>query len=108
MATATLPYNMDSLFRELEKLTSDLRSLRAGKALSEQQLEACPLLDQWSLGLLPVPCLTGAVYQHPTLGNRRSIYTSELVLVDPNGKWARTWSRFYRLGDRQRDEVGNA
>jgi hypothetical protein len=108
MATATLPCNIDSLFRELEKLTSDLRSLRAGKALSEQQLEACPLLDQWSLGLLPVPCLTGAVYQHPTLGNRRSIYTSELVLVDPNGQWARTWSRFYRLGDRQRDEVGNA
>lgn len=108
MATASLPHDIDSLFRELEKLTGDLHSLRAGKALSERQLGACPLLDQWSFGFLPAPCLVGTVYEHPALGNRSSIHTSELVLIDPNRRWARTWSRFYRLGDLQRTEVYNA
>jgi hypothetical protein len=102
-ATAT-PQNLDCLFRELEKLTNDLRSLRAGKAPSERELRACPLLDQWSFGFLPAPCLVGAIYQHPILGNRPSVHTSELVLIDPSKRWARTWSRLYRLGDQQRNE----
>jgi hypothetical protein len=102
-ATAT-PQNLDSLFGELERLTNDLRSLRAGRAPSERELRACALLDQWSFGILPVPCLVGAVYGHPILGNRPTVHTSELVLIDPSKRWARTWSRLYRLGDQQRND----
>ena len=101
---ATTPPSLDSLLRELERLSTDLRSLRAGKAPSEQELRACPLLDQWSFGFLPAACLVGAVYQHPMLGNRPTLHTSELVLIDPAKRWARTWSRFYRLGKQQRNE----
>jgi hypothetical protein len=103
MAATITPHNLDTLFRELDRLATDLRSLKAGKAPSAQELRACPLLDQWSFGFLPAACLVGAVYQHPMLGNRPTIHTSELILIDPAKRWARTWSRFYRLGEQQRN-----
>jgi hypothetical protein len=99
---ATMPQNLDSLFRELEQLTDDLRSLRMGEGPSERELQACPIIDQWSFGFLPAPCLVGAVYGHPILSKRSSIHTSELILIDPSKRWARTWSRFYRLGAQRR------
>lgn len=101
---ATAVHNIDTLCRELETLTADLRRLNVDGAPSEQELRASPLLDQWCFGFFPTPCLIGAVHQHPLLGNRPSIRTSELILVDTNKRWARTWSRFYRLGDQQRDD----
>jgi hypothetical protein len=104
MSAVTSSHNHSSLIRELERLTRDLRSLNAGAAPFEQQLQASPLLDQWSFGFLPAPCLIGAVYQHPTLGNRPTINTSELIFIDPSRRWARTRSRFYRLGDQRRDD----
>jgi hypothetical protein len=105
MAATTTSHNLGSLIRELEKLTGDLRNLSAGKAPSEHELQDSPLLDQWSFGFLPAACLVGAVYQHPMLGNRPTINTSELILIDPRRQWARTWSRFYRLGHQQRNET---
>jgi hypothetical protein len=104
MSASITPHNLDSLLQKLDSLTTDLRGLKTGTAPSEQQLRACPLLDQWSFGFLPAACLVGAVYNHPMLGNRPTLHTSELVLIDPANRWARTWSRFYRLGTRQRNE----
>lgn len=69
---ANTPQNLDSLFRELEKLTDDLRSLRTGEAPSERELQACPIIDEWSFGFLPAPCLVGAVSGHPILTKRPS------------------------------------
>ena len=108
MAARITCYNIDSLYRELEHLTHDLRSLKQGTPPSERQLESCPLLDQWSFGFLPAPCLIGTVYQHPALGSLSDIHTSELILIDPERRWARTWSRFYRLGNQQLTEAGIA
>ena len=34
---------------------------------------------------------------HPLLGNA-SIHTSQLIAIDPEAGWARTTSRWYRLG----------
>jgi hypothetical protein len=101
-------HSLAPLCRELEMLTNDLRNLNQGTPLSERELQACPLLDQWSFSFLPAPCLMGAVYQHPTLGTRPHIHTSELVVIDPSKRWARTWSKFYRLGDQLQPEIGNA
>ncbi len=107
MAIEPDPYNFVPLCRELEKLTSDLGRLTA-QSLSEQELRSYPLLDNWSFGFLPTPCLVGAVYQHPALGGRANIHTSELVLIDPARRWARTWYRFYRLGKQRLIEGGDA
>jgi hypothetical protein len=108
MATRSTQQSLSSLNRELEKLTVDLRSLSEGRPPSEKDLQTCPLLDQWSFGFLPVPCLVGAVYQHPMFGTRPHVHTSELVLIDPHKRWARTWSRFYRLGKQLPSEIGDA
>jgi hypothetical protein len=100
---ANVLQNLDSLFRDLERLTEDLRKLRAGDGPSQRTLQACPVINQWSFGFLPAPCLVGAVSGHPILDNS-NIHTSELVIIDRDKRWARTWSRFYRLGVQQRNE----
>lgn len=41
--------------------------------------------------------LWGEVTDHPVLGNA-SIHTSQLIAIDPAAGWARTASRWYRLG----------
>ncbi|MGX7743403.1 DUF6634 family protein [Rhodopseudomonas parapalustris] len=87
------------------ELTDRLRSLAEdGAALGSDPsfvlalLPRTPLLDRYapvitSLGLR----LAGEVTDHPLLGSRK-IITSQLWWVDPNARWARTLSRFYRLG----------
>ncbi|WP_439923651.1 DUF6634 family protein [Nitrobacter sp. JJSN] len=107
MATMTTLHNISPLCRELEKLTCDLRSLSQDSQPSEQDLQACPVLDRWSFGFLPAPCLVGAISHHPLLGAHPHIHTSELVLIDPQKRWARTWSQFYRLGKQLVPEIGS-
>jgi len=97
--------SLDVLLRDLDKLRADLRRIQAGNAPSPSVLEGCPLLDQWSFGFLPATCLVGAVYQHPLLGSRPSLYTSEMVFIDPDRRWVRTRSMFYRLGTERHDPL---
>lgn len=96
---------IDSLLRELEELITDLRHIQAGDAPSPKILAGSPLLDGWSLGFLPSACLKGTVYQHPLLGSRPSLYTSEIIFIDPTRRWARTRSMYYRLGTERHDPL---
>lgn len=66
---------------------------------SPEDLEGAPHLDMWRALLAPecAPILTGNVSGHPILG-ARMITTSQLVAIDPDAGWARTASRWYRLG----------
>ncbi|MFZ3033540.1 MAG: DUF6634 family protein [Parvibaculum sp.] len=48
----------------------------------------------------------GQAYNHPRLGTT-SIQTTELWAIAPTLGWARTWSRFYRLGF-PADDLGKA
>lgn len=95
--------SVDSLLRDLKKLTADLQLIQTGDSPSSNALASRPLLDEWSFGFLPTVCLVGAVHQHPLLGSRPSLYTSEVVFIDPSRTWARTRSMYYRLG-RERHE----
>jgi hypothetical protein len=106
--SATTSRNIDAICRELEQLTHDLRHLETTEAPSKATLRASPLLDQWSYGFIPVPCLVGTLYDHPMLGNRPCVHTSELVVIDQRKRWARTWSRFYRLGHQMRTDESPA
>lgn len=47
--------------------------------------------------------LEGVVSGHPGIGDERRTRTSALVAFELTGAWARTISRFYRLG---RDDGG--
>lgn len=82
----------------LRSLAEDGAALGSDPSFVSALLPRAPLLDRYapvitSLGLR----LAGEVTDHPLLGSRR-IITSQLWWVDPNARWARSLSRFYRLG----------
>ncbi|UYO00181.1 MAG: hypothetical protein KIT02_02830 [Devosia sp.] len=67
---------------------------------SERELDAAPVLSNWSLARVPGDAglaLVGSVVGHPRLGDRPAIVTSELIAFYPADGWARTRSRVYRL-----------
>ncbi len=65
---------------------------------SPDTLSASPCLDVWQpIQIGTVLCLAGAVSGHPLLPDT-FITTSPLVALRQDAAWARTISRFYRLG----------
>jgi hypothetical protein len=82
----------------LESLAFDLRLLERLGSVPPDRLFAAPTLENWSLATVAAVCLEGRVSGHPKLGDDRLIRTSDLWLVNEDDRWARTLSRFYRLG----------
>lgn len=77
-----------------------LRAIAAAEAgPSDADLAIAPILSDWKAAISPGGhvMLWGEVTDHPLLGNA-SIHTSQLVAIDPKAGWARTASRWYRLG----------
>ena len=89
----------------LARLARDLAALARGEAPSSTVLAAAPLITDWSLAarMIPVAALTGTVVGHPVITTGHVAITSELFAIDRVKGWARTRSRFYRLG-RPEDE----
>lgn len=88
---------------ELERLSalvSDMERIRRGVSVAKLAGDTPPLLDCWSRAVRPAPCLMGLSSGHPRLtGTGRLILTSDLWLISADSQWARTLSRWYRLGD---------
>ncbi|MDU0342064.1 DUF6634 family protein [Bosea rubneri] len=87
---------------EIERLTrlvADLKLFCATKAPASAELATAPMLDRWLVTSRPAYCLVGEVSGHPLLaGSGRRVVTSDLVVIDGERGWARTRSRWYRLG----------
>ncbi|WP_146036479.1 DUF6634 family protein [Pseudotabrizicola formosa] len=67
---------------------------------SPAKLGVAPLLARWSAGVMdPTPRLFGIVTGHPRLREGARTFTSPYLQVNPEEGWARTWSRYYKLGD---------
>lgn len=81
----------------VEQIATDLEMVARGEHPSEQALSAAPLMEFWRVALRPVPCLVGICGDHPRL-NGPMITTTDLWMFAPDLGWARTLSRFYRLG----------
>lgn len=90
--------NIVALQSDLADLLRDVHDLRVHGRPTLSPLNEAPLLEDWSAAALFTPCLTGSVTGHPLLGSRPRIRTSQLVAFDIERGWARTWSRYYRLG----------
>ena len=84
----------------LAQAESVLDRLREGWAPGREVLARAPVLASWSIerrgdGV----CLIGEVDGHPLIEWSRRIRTSALIAMDARRlHWARTVSRFYRLG----------
>ena len=101
--------HLDDFADALARLSIDFAHLRDRGAPTEEMLAGAPILDHWIPVVAPAPCLVGSVSGHPRLGNRPLIHTSELYALDGAVGWARTWSRWYRLGrPRNRTEFGGS
>ena len=70
-----------------------------------EDLERAPRLSPWSLALAfeEVPVMAGHVTDHPRLGETW-MRSSMLMGLDPERRWARTWTRWYRLGEHMTDD----
>ncbi len=83
---------------QARRLADALESLAAHGRPSAAELADAPLLDRWSHAVRMTPVFVGVVAGHPLLGSDRFVRTSEIFAIDSDQRWARTWSRFYRLG----------
>lgn len=85
----------------LSALAADLRAIAGGRLPEELLNGPAPILNQWRPAVRPSVCLVGLVGGHPVLvGQDRAIRTSELWHLDEESGWPRTYSRWYRLGQR--------
>lgn len=87
-----------ALVAKLRALADDIERLAMFRP--REVLDDAPVLDDWRVTTRQVTALSGIVTSHPILGLRRAIITSEVYAFNPRAKWARTYSRYYRLGKR--------
>jgi hypothetical protein len=91
----------------LKALIADLKKLASGWRPDATTLAEAPLIEDWYADHYPGTrnvCLVGKVTGHPVLGNK-VVTTSAVMAIDPQYQWARTHSRFYRLGKRAQFRV---
>ena len=89
----------EQVLSRLKALVADLEALQSGRSGTVLR-EAAPLLNQWELAQRAAVCLVGRSNGHPLLpGVGRQIATSDLWLLSSDRRWARTLSRWYRLGE---------
>lgn len=94
------PYgSLRCLQHTLTNLLEDVRKLETGEAISPNGLNNAPIIDKWEFGLVPTRCIVGAISGHPYLSPGARARTSQIILCDATNGWARTWSRYYRLGE---------
>jgi hypothetical protein len=86
-----------SLWEKLAGLAADVAAIHSGEGPRPSDLLGTPVLDNWSLEPFRAHLLAGTVRGHPRLGDS-PVRTTMAILVDEDQGWARTLSRFYRLG----------
>lgn len=95
-----LPRHIENdLPAKLRSLANDLERIHASMAPSDNELAAAPSIREWRVVLSAGGLrLTGLVSGHPRLGERVAM-TSQIWAADGFGRWVRTLSRFYNLGE---------
>jgi hypothetical protein len=84
-------------YRRSKSLAEDLARLAVGQQPTAGDLSAAPIIDDWTIADRQESALAGLISGHPVLGTRPGI-TSSVFALDLDHGWARTWSRWYRLG----------
>lgn len=99
-------FDRERLAAEIETLRAlvhDLERLLNGEHPDPKELADAPLISNWDFDRRDVTCLVGTFLDHPRLGRIvPNGMTSELWYINPEREYARTFSRFYRLGKQAR------
>lgn len=80
----------------LHDLADELQGIRDGSKPDACDLVDAPRLEEWQHATREVRILVGRVYGHPDIPDGKRIRTSDLYACGEG--WARTLSRYYRLG----------
>ena len=97
---------LEGMIRKLQALLEDLVAIREGDLPNQDRLGDAPLIDNWHLATRQIMCLRGEISRHPRLGYAPHGTTSDLWLLAPQRGFARTMSRYYRLGNCKKDYEG--
>ncbi|NEK17459.1 hypothetical protein GR257_21760 [Rhizobium leguminosarum] len=105
-------YKMDDWFgMDRYDLINRLRSVADDlEAVDKERSGIIPkavLIRNWALAQRTVPCLIGNATGHPEIGNDRPTFSSPIYYIDNERRIARTFSRWYRLGNRVDPEFWN-
>ncbi|WP_161992870.1 DUF6634 family protein [Aureimonas leprariae] len=92
------PQQLREELERLRRLVADVEALADGRHPSAAILDDAPIVEDWALALRSAPCLTGQFQGHPSIRNGQPGVTSDLWVLAPSHGYARTLSRFYRLG----------
>lgn len=93
----------EQVLRRLKALVADLEAVQSGRSGTVLP-KAAPLLNQWDFAERAAIYLVGQSNDHPLFpGVGRQIATSDLWLLSTDRRWARTLSRWYRLGEPRED-----
>lgn len=85
----------------LEKLVADLAIYARGDGPSAAELARAPMLTDWiAVRDTTNVRLLGQVTGHPRIGPGPGM-SSQVYAVDRERRWARTYSRLWRLGSEQ-------
>lgn len=68
------------------------------RAPSIRDIAAAPLIEDWTIGKRFEPALIGRVSGHSNIDTGQPVVSSGLYYLDPVAGYARTLSRWYRLG----------
>lgn len=96
--------HMEEELHLLTELQRDIVRIDQGPHPTMRDLADAPLLENWAIGMRMQPCLTGVVEGHSNLRSGARTATSQLHLFAPHHGYARTLSRFYRLGRPARED----
>lgn len=91
------------LVARLRSLADDLEALDGKGAPPTPTV----VLDQWALAKRAVPCLVGISSGHPVIEDGEPCFSSELFFIDEKLGVARSFSRWYRLGNQVEPEFWN-
>jgi len=102
MTSARIGPDPRQTIEQARRLADDLeRLLLNGNRPTASDLYNAPTIDCWAHTTAASPALIGVLSGHPLIADGRIAVTSNLFALGPSASqpWARTWSRWYKLGD---------
>jgi hypothetical protein len=98
MTTYFLNCNAHGSLAQARALSDDLAAIIERGGPSAADLAQAPVIDLWRPAVRTQTGLLGVVAGHPGIIDGHRALTTSIFAIDVDAGWARTWSRFYRLG----------